>query len=114
MKRNYFLPALFVAAAFTACTQEDLVVNNATNDTFEVVGAKLLGDGFTADLNSVSATRVGLDESGNAKYVEGDKAGIGWVVGFILATKRIFPYLERGLEPDRGWINVLFVDESCS
>lgn len=81
MKRNYFLPALFVAAAFTACTQEDLVVNNATNDTFEVVGGKLLGDGFTADLNSVSATRVGLDESGNAKYVEGDKAGIGWVVG---------------------------------
>lgn len=81
MKRNYFLPALFVAAAFTACTQEELVVNNATNDTFEVVGGKLLGDGFTADLNSVSATRVGLDESGNAKYVEGDKAGIGWVVG---------------------------------
>ncbi len=34
------------------------------------------------------------------------------VVGFILATKRIFPYLERGLEPDRGWINVLFVDEN--
>ena len=33
------------------------------------------------------------------------------VVGFILATKRIFPYLERGLEPDRGWINVLFVDK---
>lgn len=33
------------------------------------------------------------------------------VVGFILATKRIFPYLERGLKPDRGWINVLFVDK---
>jgi len=32
-------------------------------------------------------------------------------VGFILATKRKFPYLERGLEPERGWINVLFVDE---
>lgn len=34
------------------------------------------------------------------------------VVGFIMATKRIFPYLERGLEPYRGWINVLFVDEN--
>lgn len=34
------------------------------------------------------------------------------VVGFIMATKRIFPYLERGLEPERGWINVLFVDKS--
>ncbi len=33
------------------------------------------------------------------------------VVGFIMATKRKFPYLERGLEPTKGWINVLFVDE---
>lgn len=33
------------------------------------------------------------------------------VVGFILATKRKFPYLERGLEPTKGWINVLFVDK---
>lgn len=32
------------------------------------------------------------------------------VVGFLLATKRKFPYLERGLEPKRGWINVMFVD----
>lgn len=31
------------------------------------------------------------------------------VVGFIMATKRKFPYLERGLEPERGWINVMFV-----
>jgi GNAT superfamily N-acetyltransferase len=32
--------------------------------------------------------------------------------GFILATKRKFPYLERGLEPKRGWVNVLFVDRA--
>lgn len=32
------------------------------------------------------------------------------LIGFIMATKRKFPYLERGLEPDRGWINVMFVD----
>ena len=31
-------------------------------------------------------------------------------IGFVMCTKRKFPYLERGLEPDRGWINVLFVD----
>lgn len=31
------------------------------------------------------------------------------VVGFIHATKRIFPYMERGLEEERGWINVMFV-----
>ena len=33
------------------------------------------------------------------------------VVGFILGTKRKFPYLERGLEPDQGWINVIFVKD---
>ncbi|MCI6089374.1 MAG: GNAT family N-acetyltransferase [Solobacterium sp.] len=33
------------------------------------------------------------------------------VHGFIMATKRKFPYLERGLESDRGWINVMFVDK---
>lgn len=36
----------------------------------------------------------------------------GRVRGFILATRRKFPYLERGLEPARGWINVLFVDKA--
>jgi len=35
------------------------------------------------------------------------------VVGFLLATKRKFPYLERGTEPDRGWVNVMFVDAAC-
>ncbi|MBM7687009.1 GNAT family N-acetyltransferase [Defluviitalea raffinosedens] len=34
------------------------------------------------------------------------------VVGFLLSTKRKFPYLERGLEPTRGWINVMFVDQA--
>lgn len=34
------------------------------------------------------------------------------VVGFLLATKRKFPYLERGLEPTRGWINVMFVEQA--
>lgn len=33
------------------------------------------------------------------------------VVGFVLGIKRKFPYLERGLEPDRGWISVIFVKE---
>ena len=33
------------------------------------------------------------------------------VVGFILATKRQVPYLDRGLEPEKGWINLIFVRE---
>lgn len=32
------------------------------------------------------------------------------LAGFLLGIKRKFPYLERGLEPDRGWISVMFVD----
>ena len=36
----------------------------------------------------------------------------GHVGGFLLATKRKFPYLERGIEPTRGWINVMFVDQN--
>lgn len=36
----------------------------------------------------------------------------GRILGFIFGTKRKFPYLERGLEPERGWINVLFVDRA--
>lgn len=31
------------------------------------------------------------------------------LLGFIMATKRKFPYMEKGLESNRGWINVLFV-----
>lgn len=31
------------------------------------------------------------------------------VVGFILAMKRKYPYMGRGIESDRGWINIHFV-----
>ena len=33
------------------------------------------------------------------------------VVGFLMATKRKFPYFERGLESEKAWINVFFVEE---
>lgn len=35
----------------------------------------------------------------------------GMIVGFCLGIRRLYPYLTRGLEPDRGWITALFVDE---
>lgn len=35
----------------------------------------------------------------------------GRVAGFILGMKRRFPYLERGLEPTKGWISLMFVAE---
>lgn len=34
----------------------------------------------------------------------------GRLIGFAYGSHRQFPYLERGLEPQRGWINVIFVD----
>lgn len=33
----------------------------------------------------------------------------GEPVGFCLSMRRKFPYMERGLEPDRGWIVAMFV-----
>lgn len=32
------------------------------------------------------------------------------VVGFILGIKRKFPYMEKGLQEDTGWISIMFVD----
>lgn len=34
------------------------------------------------------------------------------VVGFVLGMKRIFPYLERGLEADKAWISIIFVKKT--
>lgn len=31
------------------------------------------------------------------------------LVGFGFGTKRVFPYLERGIEPERAWVNAIFV-----
>lgn len=33
------------------------------------------------------------------------------VVGYILGMKRKYPYLEKGLQEDLGWISVMFVDK---
>ena len=30
-------------------------------------------------------------------------------IGFILATKRKYHYVDRGLEPEKAWVNVIFV-----
>ena len=34
------------------------------------------------------------------------------VIGFLSAMKRKYPYGERGLEEDKGWIQVIFVDKT--
>lgn len=36
----------------------------------------------------------------------------GKIIGFILGMVRKYPYEERGMEPERGWISVVFVHPS--
>ncbi|HZK84084.1 MAG TPA: GNAT family N-acetyltransferase [Desulfosporosinus sp.] len=36
----------------------------------------------------------------------------GTIIGFILGMVRKYPYEERGMEPERGWISVVFVHTS--
>lgn len=79
-------------------TDEQDVINlwncTCTFDTIDVKKFRkqaIFDDNFDSDLSWVA--------------VENDR-----IIGFIYGTKRKFPYLERGLEPTRGWINVLFVD----
>lgn len=86
MKNKFLLPALFLAAGFTACTQEDLVENNATGMD-EVVGAKLLGTGFVANLDNEAETRVVI-EDGVAKWEKGDKAAVAWAVAGKVADEQ--------------------------
>ncbi len=61
------------------CTTEELFIKNI-----------ILEDNFDSEL-----CFVGLED---------DK-----VIAFLLASKRKFPYMERGLEPLRGWVNIMFV-----
>ena len=46
-----------------------------------------------------------FDEELTLLAIEEEKA-----IGFIMATKRKFPYLERGLEEKKAWINVFIID----
>ena len=51
-----------------------------------------------------------------ALYDDNFDESLTWVVmeedlclGFVMAMKRKFPYMERGLELEKGWISVLFI-----
>lgn len=55
--------------------------------------------------------KVLLDENFDPKLcllaVDGED-----LVGYILGIKRKFPYMEKGLQEDTGWISVMFVDKN--
>lgn len=80
------------------------------NQKFEEDVVRLWNEELYLDkiTNNKFQKQIMLDENYDNKLclVYVDK---GEVVGFILGIKRKFPYLERGLEPDRGWISVMFV-----
>ena len=79
MKTKYLLSTLAIGAAFVACTNEDLVVDEQMNvASNEVVGAKLLSKGLTLNFNELEdadsrATATGWE-------VGKDVAGLGWLV----------------------------------
>ena len=79
MKTKYLLSTLAIGAAFVACTNEELVVDEQMNvASNEVVGAKLLSKGLTLNFNELEdadsrATATGWE-------VGKDVAGLGWLV----------------------------------
>lgn len=77
--------------AVVALWNQTLVVDPMTKQRF--LQNVTLDDNFSPEL-----CRVALD---------GDR-----VIGFIWAVSRKVPYGERGLEPTRGWIVLLFVDQA--
>lgn len=78
--------------------------------TYEQAVIDLWNETLTSDLVSLQKFRKQIiyDDNFDTELcyiaLQDDK-----VIGFLLGTKRKFPYLERGLEPKRGWINVMFV-----
>lgn len=80
MRTKFLFSTLVMAAAFSACTQDEVAVNNENIGSFsEVVGAKQVATGFTVTPAENVASRVGL-VNGQYAWTEGDKVAIGWVV----------------------------------
>ena len=83
------------------------------NQKFEIDVVNLWNEALPIDTITVSKFRnqVLFDDNFDSElsFIAIDENKI---IGYILATKRKFPYLERGLEPERGFINVMFVQDS--
>lgn len=74
MKAKILFSTLALGAAFVACNNEDIMVNE-TLDTNEIVGAKLLGEGLAMNIGA-----EGTDSRATANAWEnGDVAGVAWV-----------------------------------
>lgn len=86
MKSKILFSTLVMAAAFSACTQEDIAVNNE-NASMEAVGAKLLASGISVNSGEVANSRVAV-ENGRPTFTKGDKAAVAWTVkdGSSVAT----------------------------
>ena len=80
MRTKFLFSTLAMAAAFSACTQDEVAVNNENVGSFDkVVGAKQIASGFdfapVVDANS----RVVAGEDGYS-WSEGDKVAVAWTV----------------------------------
>lgn len=80
MRTKFLFSTLAMAAAFSACTQDEIAVNNENIGSFsEVVGAKQVATGFVVTPTEKTASRVGLVD-GQYVWTNGDKVAIAWAV----------------------------------
>lgn len=74
MKAKFLLSTLALSAAFVACNNEEIVVNENLG-TNEIVGAKLLGNGLSMGIGAEGAeSRATAND-----WENGDVAGVAWV-----------------------------------
>lgn len=75
MKNSKFLLALALPAVFAACSNEEIATKAPNADT-EVVGANLVSEGLTINVNKNGVVDSRLDANG---WSASDKLGLGWV-----------------------------------
>ena len=86
MKSKFLFSTLIMAAAFSACTQEDIAVNDEMA-SMEIAGAKLLATGISINSGETVSSRVKV-ENGKASFTEGDKAAVAWALSAEVAKEQ--------------------------
>ena len=92
MKSIKLTMAVFaLAAAFTACTKEEVSLQQEVQSG-EFVGAKVLATNVSANFDFVDGSQTKVDANGD--WEEGDKLGLAWIVEGDNATA-----LQQGVTP---------------
>lgn len=118
MKTKYLLSALAMGAMFAACSEEEIVVNGASDfNGNEIVGAKLLGTGLSMNISTNDEGEGTATRATGLGWEDGDVAGLAWVtstdpsasqsgvaLGDVTSTlyaNHFYQYVATG--EDKGW-----------